>query len=151
MSNHKRGRPEARSPEPAQTVTPTSETTEVERAPEAVPAIPTDVQGIAAMVQQKWSVPEWLTILASWTGSRFHQSMKGVNNACGIMAKGTMQSNEQGRAWFGNVPISYDQFGYLCVKELGLDYSKPKECIEALKARCPEIDTTDYKLFKEKK
>jgi hypothetical protein len=76
--------------------------------------------------------------------------MKGTNNSHGILAKGTMQKNEQGYAWFGKIPISYDQFGYLCVKELALDYSKPEACIETLKTRCPEIDKADFKLFKEK-
>jgi hypothetical protein len=154
MSKHNSGRPEAKSPAPTPQAAstradPVAEKTEAKKTPEAIPAIPNDVRGVAAMVLQKWGVPLWLTILASWTGSRFHQSMKGANNACGIMAIGTMPSNEQGRAWFGNVPISYDQFGYVCVKDLALDFSNPEACVKALKARCPEIDTTDYKLFKE--
>jgi len=154
MSKNNSGRPEARSPEPAETVTsekaePISETTGVKQAPEAVPATPAIVIALSRAMQTKWSVPAWLSILACWTGSKFHANMKGANNAHGIKAIGTMQKNEEGYAWFGRIPFSYDQFGYLCVKDLGLDFSDPEACIKALKSRCPDIDKTDYKIFKE--
>ena len=158
MSKKNHGGPKAQSPAPPETppqATPNA-TTGAATLPEAkpvienthVPPVPPLVIGLSRAVREKWGVPVWLTQLASWTGSRFHTATPGTNNACGIMATGTMQKNLEGWAWFGNIPISYDQFGFACSK-LGLDYSKPEKCIEALKTVCPKINTESYTLFKE--
>ena len=155
MSKQKRGRPEAQSPEPPeidQATTGISETPEAAKAsPQAVaiPPVPAFVRAMARVVESKWRVPQWLTILAAWTGSKFGAEMPGTNNAVGMIAAGTMQRNAEGYAWFGKLPFAYDQFGYLCARKLALDYSDPAACIAALKPRCPNIDAIKHDTFKE--
>lgn len=149
MSNKHRDKPKP--PEVQPTPEPIPETVpEVQPTTKTRPELPPIVLGMARAVKAKWGVPEWLTHLASWTGSKFHTATPGTNNAPGIMATGTMQKNAEGWAWFGNIPISYDQFGQVC-NSLGLDYSDPKGCVEKLKARCPKIDTVSYTIFTEAK
>jgi len=142
-----RKRPETRKPETAPKAK--AKTAPVKVATEAVPDTPGVVIALARATETKWGVPSWLTVLACWTGSRFHAKPKGTHNYHGIKAKGTMPKNEDGWAWFGHSQYSYFHFGYMCAKELALDYNDPKACIAALKTRCPDIDETDYKLFKE--
>ena len=146
MSNQKRGRPTATSPEPP--IRAKTESTESPKAAAPIkitpPPTPAIVRGLAFAVQRKWGVPPWLTKLASWTGSKFHTQTLGTNNACGIKAYGTMQRNETGWAWFGNIPISYDQFGAIC-RDLNFDH--PEKCVEAIKDKCPNIDIMFIKHF----
>ena len=114
------------------------------------PNVPELVTGLARAVRIKWGVPEWLTILASWTGSQFGKTPPHMSNDCAIRATGTMNKNAEGWAWFGNRPLGYDQFGAVC-RRLNLDYSNPEACITALSEQCPRIIQTPYTLFKENK
>lgn len=166
MSKQKqRGRPKATSPEP-----PIPATTEATIPPEAVPPtntpparepaatvppasepippVPGHVRGLARVVREKFDVPEWLTILAAWTGSKFGTATPAANNYCGVKARGTEPVTPDGFGWYPNIPFSFGKFGEI-VRGMALDYTDAAACIRALKARCPNIDATDHNTFME--
>jgi hypothetical protein len=146
MTKHqRRDRPEAKSPAP-QIEKP--EATKTPEAPVQIPPTPPIIQGTSKVPIARWGVPEWLVLLAAWTGSEYGKNAEGVNNLCGILPTGTMPVSKSGYAWFGNPTIGMDQFGQVC-HSMGLDYSNPKECVRRLKPRCPKIDTVSYTLFTE--
>lgn len=113
-----------------------------------IPAPPRHISAMSHIPRKRWGVPMWLILLAAYTGSEYGAKMPARNNALGIMARGTEKKNEDGEAWFPNLNYAFDRFGWIC-RNLKLDYSKPEKCVEALKDRCPNIDSVSYKIFME--
>jgi hypothetical protein len=132
-------------PKPQETA---SAETPIAAAPETIPEVPGSITIAARAVHRKWGTPLWVFYLASWTGSRYGtKPLAGRNNLAGIKATGTEPATEDGMAWFTNVTRCFDRLAFIVARECKT--SDPAELVEALKVRCPDIDTSDYKLFME--
>ena len=112
-----------------------------------IPAPPAPVRAAAIALFKQSGVPEWLTYLIAWTGSRYGEKTPAPHNWTGCKAAGSEPKRADGYAWYGKPIHSFGRVGWVFAREITADATDAEALIKALKPRFPKIDSTPYTLF----